>query len=136
MLPSFPESNTTANTVSYAYLDADTLDVIVDLMDGDTELIIDLVDTLTETTPELLDELVEGVKQSDPEKIRESAHSLKSSNAQLGAFTFADLCLQMENLGKTDELENADRVLELIQEEFERVNQALESWKQRIQEES
>lgn len=130
------QSNLSANTITYEYLDSDTLDVIVDLMDGDAEMIFDLVDTLTETTPELIEELAKGVSASDANQIREYAHSLKSSNAQLGAMTFADLCLQMETMGKTNDLMDADKVLRMIQEEYERVNQALESWKDKIQEES
>lgn len=123
-----------ANTFTYEYLDADTLEVIIDLMDGDSEMVIDLVDTLVDTTPDLMDTLAEGVICSDASKIKESAHALKSSNAQLGALTFADLCFQMESIGQSDELMDAEHLLQLIQEEYRRVSQALESWKEKIKE--
>ncbi|MEM7370680.1 MAG: Hpt domain-containing protein [Bacteroidota bacterium] len=125
----------TANTFTYEYLDSETLEVILDLMDGDSEMVIDLVDTLVETTPDLMDDLAEGVICADADKIKGAAHALKSSNAQLGALTFADLCFQMESIGKTNDLMDAEKILELIQEEYKRVNQALESWKEKILEE-
>ena len=114
----------------YKYLDADSLSVIEELMDGDAELIFDLVDTLIETTPELLEELAAGVEAKDSPAIKNAAHALKSSNAQMGALSFAALCQEMENKGKNNDLEQAEDLLQLIKEEFSKVTQALESWKQ------
>lgn len=112
-----------------SYLNNDTLDLLFDLMDGDSEMIVDLVDTLIETTPELLDDLKSGVSTRDPQKIRDSAHALKSSNAQLGAESFAELCEEMESKGREENIEGLDQLLDLILLEFEKVRAALGSWK-------
>ena len=112
-----------------SYLNNDTLDLLFDLMDGDSEMIVDLVDTLIETTPELLDDLKSGVNTRDSQKIRDSAHALKSSNAQLGAESFAKLCEEMESKGREDNKEGLDQLLDLILLEFEKVQAALGSWK-------
>lgn len=125
--------NTHNGTLTYEYLDRSSLDMIFDLMDGDPEMIVDLVDTLTETTPELLEELDKGVKSHDPIQIREAAHALKSSNAQLGALNFSELCRQMEEKGKREELDETDRLLDMIYDEFKKVEQALESWKLKVE---
>jgi len=112
-----------------SYLNNDTLDLLFDLMDGDSEMIVDLVDTLIETTPELLDDLKTGVSSRDSQKIRDSAHALKSSNAQLGAESFARLCEEMESKGREDNTEGLDQLLDTILAEFEKVRAALGSWK-------
>lgn len=111
------------------YLNKDTLDLLYDLMDGDSEMIIDLVDTLIDTTPLLLDELKEGVTLKDAQKIRNSAHALKSSNAQLGAEDFASLCEKMESKGRESDTIDLDVLLDKILKEFDVVLQALDSWK-------
>lgn len=125
--------NTDNGTLTYEYLDSSSLDMIFDLMDGDAEMIVDLVDTLTETTPELLQELENGVKSHDAIQIREAAHALKSSNAQLGALDFSELCRQMEEKGKREELAETDKLLDMIYNEFKKVEQALESWKVKVE---
>ena len=107
-----------------SYLNNDTLDLLFDLMDGDSEMIVDLVDTLIETTPELLDDLKSGVGSRDSQKIRDSAHALKSSNAQLGAESFAKLCEEMESKGREDSTEGLDQLLDMILAEFEKVRAA------------
>ncbi|MEL6256465.1 MAG: Hpt domain-containing protein [Bacteroidota bacterium] len=112
-----------------SYLNNNTLDLLFDLMDGDSEMIVDLVDTLIETTPELLDDLKVGVISKDPQKIRDSAHALKSSNAQLGAESFALLCEQMESKGREEDSEGLDQLLDRILSEFDKVRAALGSWK-------
>ncbi|MDW3647562.1 MAG: Hpt domain-containing protein [Bacteroidia bacterium] len=112
-----------------SYLNNDTLDLLFDLMDGDSEMIVDLVDTLIDTTPELLDDLKSGVYSKNPQKIRDSAHALKSSNAQLGAESFAMLCEQMESKARQEDVDEVDQLLDLILAEFEKVRAALGSWK-------
>ena len=83
---------------AYTYLDAEALDMIIDLMDGDTEMIIDLVDTLLESAPEDMTRLEEGLEALDAHEVREAAHALKSANAQLGALQFSELCKTCFNI--------------------------------------
>lgn len=111
------------------YLDEEAREMIVDLMEGDQEMIIDLIDTLNDSNPTLLEQLVLGVSAQDAVQIREAAHALKSSNAQLGALNFSGLCQQMEEVGKRSQLGDASYLLELIKEEYQKVSVALESWK-------
>lgn len=120
------------DTYTYEYLDSETLDGIFELMDGDSELLVDLVDTLAESTPELMSDLQAGVAENNPDQIRNSAHALKSSNAQLGALNFAKLCQEMESIGKEGQLDDAEKILELIKDEYKRVEAALNSWKGKI----
>lgn len=122
----------TTQSTSWEYLDQDSLEIIVDLMEGDAEMIIDLIDTLMDSSPELLDEIREGIHSSDSSRIREASHALKSSNAQLGALIFSGLCAEMEQMGKTNDLVNAENLYTKIIAEYEKVDLALQSWKDRV----
>lgn len=125
-------SNAHPTQVTYEYLESGALDTILDLMDGDTDMVIDLVDTLAESSPDLMSSLEEGVRSGNPIQVRDSAHALKSSNAQLGAMNFAQLCQEIELMGKEKDLSRASEVLDLIRDEFLRVQSALESWKNKL----
>ena len=121
--------NTSYPTTNYEYLDAEMRVQLIDLMDGESEMIIDLIETLTESTPELMEALESSLKDQNADGIREAAHALKSSHAQLGARQFADLCQQMEELGKSGSLQTAEALYRQILKEHEQVKVALESWK-------
>ena len=114
---------------TYEYLDQDATEAITELMDGDAEMVIDLVETLEETSAELLEELSVGVRTGDLVRVKESAHALKSSNAQLGAINFSALCQEVEHMAKRGDSQDLPSLLTQIQEEHLRVAQALKSWK-------
>lgn len=117
----------------FAYLDAEKRSEIVELMDGDAEMVIELIDTLLESAPGLMEELAAAVAARHTEGVREAAHALKSSNAQLGAVVFSGMCQQMENHGKNQDADAAAGFLPAMQEEFARVQEALNAWKQSLQ---
>ncbi|MDX2246399.1 MAG: Hpt domain-containing protein [Bacteroidia bacterium] len=117
---------------SWNYLDDMARASIEELMDGDPELISDLVNTLIASSPDLLKEIEVGIKTGNATQIREAAHALKSSNAQLGALSFSELCAEMEKRGRSGEISDIETLYEKIMEEFERVASALESWKEHL----
>ena len=64
----------------------------------------------------------------DAEKIWIAAHTLKSSSAQLGAYHLAELCAEIERLGRENQLSDIrlcwvafEQELELVVEEFQRL---------------
>jgi CheY-like chemotaxis protein/HPt (histidine-containing phosphotransfer) domain-containing protein len=58
-------------------------------------------------TPEAVVELRRAASRNDLESLRDIAHSLKSSSANLGAMGFANLCHQLEDLARDQCLEPA-----------------------------
>jgi HPt (histidine-containing phosphotransfer) domain-containing protein len=117
----------------YEYLDQERRKMIMELMDGDVELVVDLLDTMVETTPVLLAQLEDAIHSENANQIRESAHAMKSSNAQLGAITMAELCQRAEYMGKSNNLKDATKIFYLIRDEYSRVEKALSSWKESIE---
>jgi len=114
------------------YLDQETLLSLTELMDGDAEMISDLIDTLMEDTPALMAELKDAIEAGEISLVHRHAHSLKSSNAQLGAHAFAAICQELENQAKEGELSNAPQLLQQLQQEQQRVALALNDWKNRL----
>jgi signal transduction histidine kinase/DNA-binding response OmpR family regulator len=110
-----------------AYLDPAALDNLRDTAGGDPTFLAELIDTFLEDAPQLLDDLRQALDEKNPASVRLAAHSLKSNGAEFGAATFADLCLQLEILGKSGRLAGAEALLTQIKEEFEKVKSALES---------
>ncbi len=115
------------------YLNPETVEEVTDMMDGDTESLVDLIDTLMETTPELMHELSTGVDQRDAVAIREAAHALKSSSAQMGAQRFSDICKEMEEKGKNGDVDSAISLFPSLQQEQGLMLGAMNEWKNAIQ---
>jgi HPt (histidine-containing phosphotransfer) domain-containing protein len=57
------------------------------------------------------------------------AHSLKSNGATFGAQAFAEVCRELESLGRQDELDGAPALLERAAESWQDVRQALEAFR-------
>lgn len=115
------------------YLDEETRIGLLELMEGDNEMMIDLIDTSLETSPDLLENLSQATETGDGTAIKEAAHSLKSSNAQMGALRFATLCQEMENYGKSNEIEKARTHLPVLVNEYKLVSAALRAWRESLQ---
>lgn len=75
--------------------------------------------------PKLLAELGEAIGCNDGSRVRNVAHSLKSSSASVGASRLAELCREMEALGKSNLVAECERKLPALQKEYARVQEAL-----------
>jgi HPt (histidine-containing phosphotransfer) domain-containing protein len=57
--------------------------------------------------------------------VRQAAHSLKSSSAQVGALALSAHCKELEALGRANTLTNAPTILACLEEEYPVVQAAL-----------
>jgi HPt (histidine-containing phosphotransfer) domain-containing protein len=78
---------------------------------GAPDLLHHLLELLRADGPRLLAEMREAVANGDAAKLRSSAHSLKGSAANLGARPLADLCRDLEEIGRTGAVEGAGPLL-------------------------
>ena len=106
-------------------IDPAAIENLRELGGGDDAFLHDLIRTYLDETPELVDQLREAVAAGDAGGARLYAHSLKGSSAEFGAAYLAELCRQMESVGKSQNLELAPELLAEIEDEFERVAAAL-----------
>jgi len=90
------------------------------------EVLRKVVDFYLLSTPTLLQTLREAESGKDPEKLKAAAHSFKSSSANLGALRLADVCLELETLGRAGSTEGALPLLLQVEEEYRMVREALQ----------
>jgi two-component system, sensor histidine kinase and response regulator len=92
---------------------------------GGPDLLKRIVDLYLSHSRTLLGNLRNAVTADDAVGVLQAAHSLKSSSANVGATTLADLCNTLEANAKADQLESARTLLDRLVEEHERVVRAL-----------
>jgi len=109
---------TNSNTAVKTEMIAELKDILAD--DFNT-----LVDSFVEDAQRRLRKLKEGIAASDSDMIRTEAHSLKGSSLNLGAQLLPELCSQMENKGKSGDLEGCDIMFLKIESELAQVEAAL-----------
>ena len=107
-------------------LDQSVLDVIRDMEDeDDPDMLAEIIGLYLDKSAELLQSLQAAVANKDAESLRIAAHTLKSSSANVGARALADLCRELEELGRSGSLDNAATRLSHLYDEYQRVDLAL-----------
>ena len=76
-------------------------------------------------TPTHLKTLKTAIAILDAANVRKVAHSLKSSSANVGAEKLAQMCKEMETLGRTESTEGAAVILTGMEQEFQAVRHSL-----------
>ncbi|MBO0348802.1 PAS domain S-box protein [Phormidium pseudopriestleyi FRX01] len=110
-----------------AVLDRQILDSLRDMAGSKAAAMLSLIiGNYLEDAPERLQEIREAVAQDNPEGLRQAAHSMRSSSANLGALTLANLLKELENLGRAGTTATAQTFLNQVEKEYEDVIKALE----------
>ncbi len=84
-----------------------------------------IVDAYLHKSPDDLKQVRAAVAQLEPEAIRRSAHSFKSSSGNLGAQGLVELCKKMELASSQADLADYSELLTEIEAEYDRVQAAL-----------
>jgi len=92
---------------------------------GEPDLVAEFIRLFRDETPPLLEALRAGVGQGQADKVKKAAHTLKSTSANLGAHQMATLCAELEQRGRSGALEGTPALLAQLEQELERVSQAL-----------
>ncbi len=108
-------------------LDAVALANLREMVGGDDALVAELVGAYLSDAPDLLLALREALAAGDAPTLTRTAHSLKSSSANVGALALAALFRELESRGKEARLDGAAGDIEQAEHEFGRVRPALEA---------
>ena len=92
---------------------------------GGDALVQKVVAAFVGDTPRHLAALRQSLAAGDAEALRRIAHSLKSASANIGAARLATLCKELEQLGRADTVDGADRILADMEREFLSVRESL-----------
>jgi signal transduction histidine kinase/DNA-binding NarL/FixJ family response regulator/PAS domain-containing protein len=89
------------------------------------QILAKIIKQYLQDAPQRLANIRDALSQSNPETLRTSAHTLRSSSANLGAINFANICKELENLGRSGTTEGATEKLVQLEKEYARVKEAL-----------
>jgi len=110
------------------HLDYNVLALLQDVMEDGYPL---LLDTFLSDSEGRLNSLHQAALAQDAEALRRAAHSFKGSCGNMGAPLLAELCRQLEELGRAGELSGAPALLEQAVREFSIIRPLIESERQR-----
>ncbi len=96
------------------------------LTGGDEDLLNELIDLFPAESERHLSAVREALERADGASLTLAAHTLKSSARLFGATALAACALEIENLARSSDLDDAARHLPELEEELRRVIAALE----------
>ena len=93
--------------------------------EGEPDIVQELAEAFQFETPPLLEALRQAIVEGQPEQLKRAAHNLRGSSNNLGARTMAALSAELEAIGKNGTVERAAELVTHLEQEYQRVCQAL-----------
>lgn len=106
-------------------IDRAALATLLETTGDDPEFLAELIESFFDDAPAQLAAIREGAQGGDAEGLRRAAHSLKSNSATFGATELANLCRQLEGLGRDGDLDAVGDLVARTEAEYGRVRPAL-----------
>jgi len=97
------------------HLDTSVLVTLQEVMEAEYPV---LLDTFLVDSEERLRLLQAACRSGEAESLRQAAHSFKGSCSNMGAVLLAELCREMEESARRDQLDEAPGLIERIEREF------------------
>lgn len=85
-----------------------------------------IMDNYLEDAPQLLQSIRDAIEAGDAQALRQSAHTLRSSSANLGAITLSNVCKELELMGRNGSTTDASERMAQVEVEYEKVKVALQ----------
>lgn len=98
-----------------SHLDAAVLASLQDVMEDEYPV---LLDTFLTDSDERLRHLVAARQSADAQALRLAAHNFKGSCSNMGAVLLANLCKQLEEAARREQLDDVPALIEQIEREF------------------
>jgi two-component system, sensor histidine kinase and response regulator len=93
---------------------------------GGMSLAKEVVQLFLESSENIVQQIEQAAKAGDADGLRRGAHTLKSSSANVGAESLSELFRRLEALGKENNLETAEPLLDEIRQEYELARQEIQ----------
>lgn len=114
----------TSQPIADEPVDPSAIAALQSMDDGGPPLIfLELVQLFSESTPQLLSEACDAL--GDPLRLAMIAHSLKGSCSNFGAHAMEQLCLELEQLGRTRRTDGARELIDAIEQQYFQVRASL-----------
>ncbi len=105
--------------------DTFTLDTALKQMGGDGELLNELVKVFFESYPKSLSKVYEAVENHDGEALERAAHTIKGSVGYFGAKAVVEAALNLEIMGRNNELNTVKKAHRKLEQEVEYMKSVL-----------
>ncbi len=113
-------------------VDPAALEKLRAMRQGDSDLVLEVIDLFLQETPDRLVSLRDGLSRGDLPLISRVAHTIRGSAGHLGARALAALCARVEDKARQGVPFNNAFALSSIEEEIERVRDALAAEAERL----
>ena len=108
-------------------LDADTLNGLKKLGDGDPSFLIEVIQQFLEDGPRHVAAIRQAAIDANADALMKAAHGFKGSCRNMGALPLGELCFALEQKGRDGEAENVEDSLVALESEYARAQTALEA---------
>ncbi|MGB7380219.1 MAG: response regulator [Rivularia sp. (in: cyanobacteria)] len=108
-------------------IDAQILQELKDMAgdDGD-EMVAELIDSYLEDAAPKLQEIRRAIKINNADNLRNSAHALRSLSVTIGAVLLAQVCTELEAIGRSGTTLSTSNLVKKLDAEYQRVETALQ----------
>jgi len=114
-------------------IDSKALNQLLKLVGGDRDSYFKLIDSFLEETPKLLTGIQNAVENNDRKLLRRMGHTLKSTCRDFGATQLSTLGAKLEEIGKTDNIDEAHGLAKQVETEYASVDRALKIIREGVQ---
>jgi HPt (histidine-containing phosphotransfer) domain-containing protein len=108
-------------------------DALIELLDGNPDLIITIIDSFLDDCPGYMDAIRTAVENEDAEALKREAHGLKGAAGSLRAEPASEAALVLEEIGHSGDFSEAEPALEALEHEIERLKDALHALREDCQ---
>ncbi len=107
-------------------IDDEALDKIRKLQrPGKPDILAKVLKVYLDKSPDLIHELFQGFEENDSAKVKEAAHSLKSSSAYAGAQIVAENCKQIEAASRDNKMSEVSDLIAALQSQYDEASGVL-----------
>lgn len=92
---------------------------------GKPDIVKKVINVYFDKSPELVQEIVAGMQDGDIKRVKEAAHSLKSSSAYVGADVISEKCKRIELAAGSNSLEDVADIVGQLQADYDAIAQGL-----------
>ncbi len=103
------------------------LETALERLGGDKEFLIELLGELIKQIEISLPDLKKAIETANYDEVRSIAHGLKGAAANLGADKISEQFLQLENMGKEHQLQNALPALQQVEQMYEELKEHIKT---------
>ena len=125
IIPPAPATGPANNTPAFPVLDSQVLDELVQIAGSETARIVGL---FLEDAPRLIAQLENAASAPDLNAMRDAAHTLKSSSANIGAMALSTAAKRVELGARAQKLDRPAVAVALVIAEYARARMALQGY--------